>query len=162
MSKSFVSLRKRFDFFRKYKRDFSITIEIMRDFSILKQRILQFLEIKGITKYKFYQETGITNGILSQKNGLTEENIEKFLLTYPEISAEWLMRGEGDMYVTGKSPKEDGSDANSLERRLAEIEKKQEIRDKEMESIMKTLEKISSELTSINEERDKKHHSLCG
>lgn len=123
---------------------------------------MQFLEIKGITKYKFYQETGIANGILSQKNGLTEENIEKFLLTYPEISAEWLMRGEGDMYVTGKSPKEDGSDANSLERRLAEIEKKQERRDKEMESIMKTLEKISSELTSINEERDKKHHSLCG
>lgn len=119
---------------------------------------MQFLEIKGITKYKFYQETGITNGILSQKNGLTEENIEKFLLTYPEISAEWLMRGEGDMYVTGKSPKEDGSDANSLERRLAEIEKKQEIRDKEMESIMKTLEKISSEL----EERNKNHHSLCG
>ena len=123
---------------------------------------MQFLEIKGITKYKFYQETGIANGILSQKNGLTEENIEKFLLTYPEISAEWLMRGEGDMYVTGKSPKEDGSDANSLERRLAEIEKKQEIRDKEMESIMKTLEKISSELTSINEERDKNRHSLCG
>lgn len=118
---------------------------------------MQFLEIKGITKYKFYQETGITNGILSQKNGLTEENIEKFLLTYPEISAEWLMRGEGDMYKDGCSVQAE-SDTGNIERRLAEIEKIQEIRDKEMESIMKTLEKISSEL----EERDKNHHSLCG
>lgn len=32
----------------------------MRNFSVIKERILQYLDFKGITKYKMYQETGIT------------------------------------------------------------------------------------------------------
>ena len=72
----------------------------MRDFSIIKQKILQYLDFKGISKYKFYQETGATNGILSQTNGISEENILRFLSVYKDISAEWLMRGEGTMLKT--------------------------------------------------------------
>jgi len=72
----------------------------MRDFSIIKQKILQYLDFKGISKYKFYQETGTTNGILSQTNGISEENILRFLSVYKDISAEWLMRGEGSMLKT--------------------------------------------------------------
>ena len=69
----------------------------MRDFSIIKQKILQYLDIKGISKYKFYQETGITNGILSQTNGLSEENTLKFLSKYRDISLDWLFYDEGSM-----------------------------------------------------------------
>lgn len=72
----------------------------MRDFSIIKQKILQYLDCKGISKYKFYQETGITNGILSQSNGLSEENTFKFLSTYRDISLTWLFYGEGSMLNT--------------------------------------------------------------
>ena len=72
----------------------------MRDFSIIKQKILQYLDCKGISKYKFYQETGITNGILSQSNGLSEENTFKFLSTYRDISLNWLFYGEGSMLNT--------------------------------------------------------------
>lgn len=73
----------------------------MREFSIVKQRILQFLDFKEISKYQFYKFTGITNGILSQTNGISEENLLRFLTTFPEISAEWLLRGEGAMTVGG-------------------------------------------------------------
>lgn len=69
----------------------------MRDFSVIKQKILQYLDIKGISKYKFYQETGITNGILSQTNGLSEENTLKFLSKYRDISLDWLFYDEGSM-----------------------------------------------------------------
>ena len=72
----------------------------MRDISIIKQKILQYLDCKGISKYKFYQETGITNGILSQSNGLSEENTFKFLSTYRDISLTWLFYGEGSMLNT--------------------------------------------------------------
>lgn len=73
----------------------------MRDFSVIKKRILQYLEFKGITKYKFYQDTGITNGILSQSNGLSEDNILKFLSGYPDISPDWLLTGRGSMERVG-------------------------------------------------------------
>ena len=77
--------------------DISIIQIFMRDFSIIKQKILQYLDIKGISKYKFYQETGITNGILSQTNGLSEENTLKFLSKYRDISLDWLFYDEGSM-----------------------------------------------------------------
>lgn len=69
----------------------------MREISVLKERILQFLEFKGISKYEFYQKTGASNGILSQKSGLSEENTLRFLSAYPEINAEWLLTGKGEM-----------------------------------------------------------------
>lgn len=66
-----------------------------------KERILQYLDNKGITKYKFYQETGISNGALSQTKGLSESSIVKILSKYEDLSAEWLLRGEGDMLRSG-------------------------------------------------------------
>ena len=69
----------------------------MREFSLIKQKILQYLDFKGISKYKFYQETGITNGILSQSNGISEDNLLRFLSVYKDISLEWLFTGEGSM-----------------------------------------------------------------
>lgn len=69
----------------------------MREISFLKQNILKYLDFKGITKYEFYQKTGISNGILSQKNGLSEDSIMRFLSYYTEINPEWLLTGNGEM-----------------------------------------------------------------
>jgi repressor LexA len=69
----------------------------MREISFLKQNILKYLEFKGVTKYEFYQKTGISNGILSQNNGLSEENILRFLSYYKDVNPEWLITGNGEM-----------------------------------------------------------------
>jgi phage repressor protein C with HTH and peptisase S24 domain len=69
----------------------------MQEKSIIKQNILKFIDFKGITAYKFYQETGITRGILSQNNGMSEENTTKFLAHYPEVDPEWLLTSKGEM-----------------------------------------------------------------
>jgi hypothetical protein len=69
----------------------------MREILVLKKRILQYLGLKGITKYEFYQKTGISNGILSQKNGLSEDNLLRFLSYYPDINYKWLLTGEGEI-----------------------------------------------------------------
>lgn len=71
----------------------------MRENSILKDRILKYLENKGVSKYEFYQKTGISNGILSQKNGLSEENVLKFLSYYKDINPSWLLTGNGSMLL---------------------------------------------------------------
>lgn len=69
----------------------------MQEKSLIKKNILYFLDSKGITKYKFYQDTGITRGILDQNNGMSEENIARVLAYYSEISPDWLILGRGDM-----------------------------------------------------------------
>lgn len=69
----------------------------MKNFSTQKDRILQFIDYKEISKNKFYIETGISNGILDKKSGLSMDTVEKFYSTYPEINPEWLLTGEGPM-----------------------------------------------------------------
>ena len=69
----------------------------MKNFSTQKDRILQFIDYKGISKNKFYIETGISNGILDKKSGLSMDTIEKFYSTYPELNPEWLLTGQGEM-----------------------------------------------------------------
>ena len=68
-----------------------------REFSILKDRIVQYLEYKGINRATFYKESGIANGVFSQKNGISEENILKFLNVCRDINADWFLFGRGEM-----------------------------------------------------------------
>lgn len=69
----------------------------MQEKSLIKKNILQYIDYKGISKYRFYQETGITRGILDQNNGMSEENTTKFLAYFPDVSPEWLLTGSGEM-----------------------------------------------------------------
>lgn len=72
----------------------------MREFSLVKQNILYFIEKQNISKYELYRKTGISNGVLSQKGGMSEENTIKFLSFYTEVSADWLLTGKGEMLKT--------------------------------------------------------------
>ena len=69
----------------------------MKKISIQKERILQFLEFKGISKNKFYLQTGVSNGTLDKSSGLSMDTVEKFYAVYPEINPEWLITGSGNM-----------------------------------------------------------------
>lgn len=62
-----------------------------------KERIIQFIEKDGISKNKFYTQTGISNGTLDKKSGITGDTILKIYKAYPDINLEWLITGEGDM-----------------------------------------------------------------
>lgn len=71
--------------------------ENKRDFSIFKERILEYLDKKGISKYECYKNTGMSRSVLSQPSGMTEDNLLRFLAYYKDINPTWLLTGEGDM-----------------------------------------------------------------
>ena len=140
----------------------------MQKKSLIKQNILYFIDLKGITKYKFYQDTGITRGVLDQDNGMSEENTSKFLAQYPEINPEWLLTGKGEMYRTGEKnsiqqsisgdnntmsgkdtlthsdSSEDKATIKELKKRIAEYEKKLEEKDKQISKLINVIEKLNS------------------
>lgn len=78
----------------------------MQENSLIKQNILKYLDLKGITPYRFYKENDVTRGILTQNNGITEENLLKFVRFAQDISLEWLLTGEGAM-LKEEQPSED-------------------------------------------------------
>lgn len=71
--------------------------ENIQEKSPIKQNILQYLAIKGTTPYEFYKKSGVTRGVLNQNNGISEENIARFLAYAPDVNVEWLITGRGSM-----------------------------------------------------------------
>ena len=68
-----------------------------QNISPIKQRILLFAGTLGISKRDFYTKIGVSRGTLESKTGITEDVITKVFATYPEVSVEWLMTGNGEM-----------------------------------------------------------------
>lgn len=68
--------------------------------SLIKQNISLYLTKKGISDYEYYKKSGTTRGILGQNNGISEENITRFLAYAPDVNHEWLLTGRGEMLKT--------------------------------------------------------------
>lgn len=83
----------------------------MENILTIKERILSFLESQGIKKVDFFEATGIQSSNFKGKNMSSQpggDMIVRVLTIYPNLSAEWLLRGEGDMLkssVTKDKPK---------------------------------------------------------
>lgn len=58
---------------------------------------MYFIDNHDISKYECYKKTGMTHGILSQPNGISEDNLLKFINYYDYVSLDWLLRGKGNM-----------------------------------------------------------------
>ena len=76
----------------------------------VKYKILSFLEKTGTPKEDFYKKIGVApsnfKGI-GLNSGLGGDKIVKILTLYPELSADWLLRDEGEMLRT-ETNKENG------------------------------------------------------
>lgn len=84
----------------------------MENISTIKDRILTFLEFEGIKKADFYSTTGISDSNFKGKNlssQLGGDAIVKVLTSYPNLSADWLLVGSGDMLKP---------DSNSIQTKL--------------------------------------------
>lgn len=69
-------------------------------FATTKQRILQYLDYKGIDKKSFFTQTGIKRGLLDAdklQSSVSDISIAKILATFPDIDPDWLLAGQGSM-----------------------------------------------------------------
>lgn len=67
---------------------------------MIVDRILQFIEYKGISRNKFYIKTGLSNGFLDKVKDIGASKVEKILSTYPDINPIWLITGVGEMLLS--------------------------------------------------------------
>lgn len=71
----------------------------------IKGKILTFLDSAGIKKVDFFNTTGIKDSNFKGKNlqsQLGGDMIVKILTTYPNLSADWLLTGNGPMLKSNK------------------------------------------------------------
>lgn len=64
----------------------------------VKDRLISFIEYKGLSKNKFEQICGFSKRYVSNISvSLQPDKIEKISLNFPELNIEWLLTGEGRM-----------------------------------------------------------------
>lgn len=65
------------------------------------ERLQYFMEKKGINDNQMTVNAGLSVGLIGKAKmsgkGMSSMNIEKILLAYPELSADWLLTGAGSM-----------------------------------------------------------------
>ena len=81
----------------KAQKKFYIMEKIEKKFSNAKERFKYYLELQGKSKNKFYELSGMANGLLDKNGDMTEGSILKICDIFPEISLEWLLLEKGSM-----------------------------------------------------------------
>lgn len=71
---------------------------------MILDRLQRYLQYSQISFNKFEISIGVSHGSVSNawknKKNIGSNVVANILKTYPELSAEWLLRGEGEMLIT--------------------------------------------------------------
>lgn len=119
-----------------------------------KARIKQFLDYKGISKNKFYVQTGLSVGFLDSGNSLVVDKLKKIINTYPDLNLEWIVTGEGSMIKSQQTTASSSAFLEIIKEKDARIEKyireneRLSIRVKQLESEMPNTVSTSSKIGS--------------
>lgn len=69
-------------------------------------RLQQFIEHMNLSVYQVNRNAGLCQGLLSnafsKKQGLTTSTLERLLLAYPMLNANWLITGQGQMLLANE------------------------------------------------------------
>ena len=103
----------------------------------IRERIIEFLFYKGISRYRFYKNTGLSNGFLDKPGSINSDNCEKICYCYPDINPEWLLTGKGEMLKSGE---------------LIELEKSD--KQASIEVLVKKIVELTSENTLLKKENE--------
>ena len=64
---------------------------------MIRERIIQYIESKEISKYQFYKITGFSNGFLDKEGSIGSDKCEQIIYSFPDLNPEWLITGKGVM-----------------------------------------------------------------
>lgn len=121
----------------------------------IKEKIIQYLKYKGITPTKAERELNWGVGAFTKAKSITVDRAKEFLLLYSDLSAEWLLRGEGEMLQ--KNFSQTNADA-SLQQIYDSVLKGKDNEIKKLEAeinMLKGENRLLRELAGIEEGKNK-------
>lgn len=79
------------------------------NFNPIKERLLLFSDYKNFKRTIFYQKIDVKKANFSGKNkisALSSDKLAEILTLFPELSADWLILGNGDMIRNNNNSEE--------------------------------------------------------
>ena len=75
----------------------------------IMERLQQFIQHMNLSVYQVNRTAGLCQGLLTnafnKKQGLTTSTLERLLLAYPMLNANWLIIGQGEMLLPATEDK---------------------------------------------------------
>ncbi len=76
----------------------------------VKERLVAFLQYKGISKSEFGRQIGVSSAfVTSMRKSIQPDKIIAIQSKFPELNTSWLLTGEGNMLNNSSNAKEMGS-----------------------------------------------------
>lgn len=129
---------------------------------MVTERISEILDLKGITKYRFCKDLGLSNGFLDKPREITTDKYANILEYLPDVSPEWLLTGKGPMFKNKDSlvTSEDQVQYNWQSNEVQYLKKQVTEQKKELDNKQKIIENqqkiIDSQLNIIDAYRSGK------
>ena len=60
-------------------------------------RLIQYLDIKNISKNKFYKSIGLSVGYLTKRPEMSSKVLKNIISKYKDLNLHWIVTGEGKM-----------------------------------------------------------------
>ena len=120
-------------------------------------RILQFIDYKGISINKFSKMIGVSNAYFSKQKknnaNIGSQIIEKIVNTCHDISLLWLVMGEGEMLKESKNTCSDLSVSNNQQKKAEDVLQK-EIEKLEAKNLLLKIEieNATEKITDLKEQ----------
>lgn len=104
-----------------------------------KQKILECLKYKGISKNKFYLKTGLSVGFLDSGKSLGVDKLREILDIYHDLNPAWFLPGDAPMLISDNELNE---------------KEEQYIRPIDISDLIRKIEELSVQLgAQINENK---------
>lgn len=107
----------------------------------VKEKIQEYLDFKGISPTAAERSLNWGVGALTKAKSITVDRAKEFLLLYSDLSAEWLLRGEGEMLKSSSIA--ETNEASLIEELKGEINR------------LKGENRILRELNGLGERKDR-------
>ncbi len=117
---------------------------------MIKDRIIQLIEFKGIAKENFYKKIGVTSANFrgkAKESDVSSITIAKILSEIPDARPEWLLTGKGEMLKQSDIPMVP-PDSNEKDSYIIELQKdKIKHLEKELQDQKREIEQLKKELS---------------
>lgn len=116
------------------------------------QRLKEVLAYSGLSVRAFANKCGVSQPTLDKQlkglRGISIETIISVLYAFPEISAEWLMRGNGDMIIKAKPNSAELERINKLVGAIATLQDSINLKDERIATLTERAKQLEAQLST--------------
>lgn len=124
-----------------------------------KQKILEYLKYKGISKNKFYLKTGLSVGFLDSGKSLGVDKLREILDIYHDLNPAWFLPGDAPMLISDNELNEKEEqyirpiDISDLIRKIEELSVQLGAQINENKHLHETNQRLLAQIDNLKKEK---------